>query len=86
LEGETVEDPLDLEMALTLVLKDLREKAVTHGNVLEVQRKVLRNHGDEVRPTLTDKKGAFFQWTSQMAPVEFDGCDKFAGRKGSDVM
>ena len=43
-----VEDEDTLDTVLTGVLKELREKAGTHDNVLEVQRKVLRNHGDEL--------------------------------------
>jgi hypothetical protein len=35
-----VEDPADLELVLSNVLKELRERSAAHGNVLEVQRKV----------------------------------------------
>ena len=42
-EGET-----DLDMVLTDVLHDARGKVSTHDDLLEVQRKVLRNHSDEL--------------------------------------
>ncbi len=44
-----MEDAADLESVLTLVLKGLKATVTTQTNVLEVQRKVIRNHGDEVR-------------------------------------
>ena len=35
-------------MPLTNVLKQLRASATSHADILEVQRKALRNHGDEI--------------------------------------
>ena len=48
LEAGEGEDSTDLEMVLTDVLHDARGRVTTHDELLEVQRKVLRNHGDEL--------------------------------------
>jgi hypothetical protein len=40
MEGELVEDPADLDLVLSDVVKEIRERSTAHGNILEVQRKV----------------------------------------------
>jgi len=42
MEGELVEDPADLDLVLSDVVKEIRERSTAHGNILEVQRKVRR--------------------------------------------